>query len=141
MKQAEIIIAEIKNKGGRITKSRRLMVDFFCSKPEPRQVSEITAFFKKASHNINRATIYREIVFLEKTRVIKKIFLADGILRYEASFQQHHHHHVFCLKCKKIGVLELKTRACAANVIPEADGFRVLGHSIELFGLCAKCQK
>jgi Fe2+ or Zn2+ uptake regulation protein len=141
MKAAEKIIAVIKNKGGRITKPRKLMVDFFCSKPEPRQVSEIAAFLKKSGHSINRATIYREIGFLEKTDIIKKIFLADGILRYEASFQQRHHHHIFCLKCKKIGVLELKNRTCAKNLVLEANGFMVLGHSIELFGICAQCQK
>jgi len=133
------IIERLKERGIRITKIRQLMVAVLLDSQKPLTANEIIAKLSSQSSKANKTTVYRELDFLEKENIALKVRLADGETRYEPAGLEHHHH-LFCLKCKKINPIKLETRACAMESEPVAGGFRVLGHSIELFGLCAKCQ-
>ena len=61
--------------------------------------------------------------------------LPGAAARYELA-GKHHHHHFHCRRCD--GVFEVD--ACPAGIrglLPR--GFRLEGHEIVLYGLCARC--
>jgi len=80
------------------------------------------------------------LVFCSGRGLLREIVLADNEIRYESAGLEHHHH-LFCVRCKKIDPVRLASDACAAAMNPSGHGFKVLGHSIEMFGICAKCQR
>jgi len=134
------IIARLKERGARITKIRQSMVGVFLDSARPLTAGEVIESLNSKKSKINKTTVYRELDFLEKENIIAKVRLADGETRYEPAALKHHHH-LFCVKCKGISPIKLETPACSLESVTAAPGFRVLGHSIELFGLCAQCQK
>jgi Fur family ferric uptake transcriptional regulator len=57
--------------------------------------------------------------------------------RYELSGKEHHHH-FHCQDCGKMYELE----GCVDNLKKMTpDGFRLTGHDVILFGLCAACMR
>lgn len=125
--------------GARITKSRQTLVAILGRPGKPLTASEIIQKIKARKCPANKTTVYRELAFLEREGTIRSVFLADGEIRYELA-DRVHHHHLFCLNCKSIKSVKISERACEAASNPEIKGFEVMGHSIEMFGICAKCQ-
>ena len=134
------IIGGLKEKRIRITKIRQSMIAVFLDCEKPITANEMIAKLSSQRSKANKTTVYRELDFLERENIIVKVRLADGETRYESANLEHHHH-LFCLKCKRISPIKLEKSACALESESVAGGFRVLGHSIEFSGLCAKCQK
>lgn len=89
---------------------------------------------------VHKTTVYRELGFLESEGLIKKIEFGDGIRRYERS-EMEHHHHLICVGCKKVSDIHLeKDLEVQERSIARKTGFKILNHSLEFFGLCAKCK-
>jgi Fur family ferric uptake transcriptional regulator len=63
----------------------------------------------------------------------------NGVVRYEHHHLGHHHDHMICTKCRRIiefkedRLEELQIRIAAAN------GFHMLQHKMEIYGICAEC--
>ncbi len=65
----------------------------------------------------------------------------NGAIRYEHRHLGQHHDHMICTKCRKIiefkedRLEELQIKAAAAQ------GFHMLQHKMEIYGICADCLK
>ena len=109
-----------------------------------------------ASHPINsteiqnecpqfdRATVYRILNTLKQDNLIRIVEIGDGQTRYESS--DDHHHHLICTKCKTTQRIDLspndeKRLKILQNNFQNEFNFSSLDHSLEFFGLCAKCKK
>jgi len=109
-----------------------------------------------ASHPINsteiqnecpqfdRATVYRILNTLKQDTLIRIVEIGDGQTRYESS--DDHHHHLICIKCKTTQRIDLspsdeKRLKILQNNFQNEFNFSSLDHSLEFFGLCAKCKK
>ena len=93
--------------------------------------------------DLDRATIYRALKSLREKQLIRIVEVGDGIVRFESMAD--HHHHLICLKCKKIEKVELpqeeeKNLQKLQNIFQRQSKFTSLQHSLEFFGLCAKCK-
>lgn len=134
------IIDNLKQKGFRITKIRKSLLDIFQNHKRPLSAVELGELLLKKDISANKTTIYRELDFLKEAKLIKDIDFGDGKKRYEALTDTHHHHAV-CVNCGAVEDIELHIDISRDEKnIKDAKGFKVLEHSIELFGLCKKCQ-
>lgn len=102
-----------------------------------------SAEIKEECPNLDRATIYRALNSLKEKQLIRIVEVGDGIVRFEPMAD--HHHHLICLKCKKIEKVELpqeeeKNLQKLQNIFQRQSKFTSLQHSLEFFGLCAKCK-
>jgi Fur family ferric uptake transcriptional regulator len=93
--------------------------------------------------DLDRATIYRALKSLKEKQLIRIVEIGDGIVRFESIAD--HHHHLVCLKCKKIEKIELpqeeeKKLQKLQKIFQKQFKFTSLQHSLEFFGLCAKCR-
>jgi Fe2+ or Zn2+ uptake regulation protein len=97
---------------------------------------EVHARARALSPGIGLATVYRTLELFAATGVAEPAHLADGRVRYGLAAK--HHDHAICLRC---GTWESLT-ACALPRPPRQvpSGFKVTGHQLELYGLCAACQ-
>lgn len=87
---------------------------------------------------VGRATVYRTLRLLLDAGLICRVILADGSRRYSVS-SAHHHHHLVCLDCGGVREFSRDGLEEVVNRLSQLSGYHVLGHRIELYGLCPTC--
>jgi len=109
---------------------------------------DIYAALYKMYPGIGLTTVYRTLDLLVRMGLIDKFTFGDGPNRYEykPEDKKGHHHHVICSKCGKIIDYsdfleeELELVEKTEKHLTKKYHFKVLGHNIEFYGLCEKCQ-
>lgn len=107
----------------------------FVETDRPLSPDEVLSYAKRSVEDLSIATVYRNIKNLADEGWIVAVQLPGEPPRYEVSGKEHHHHFL-CSDCNK--VYELK--GCVPGLKPKLPrGFRVAGHDLLLFGVCAAC--
>lgn len=139
--KSEELIKRIKLCGGRITKTRRILLEFLNTKNSPVSGAEILSFFHKQKNLlVNRSTIYRELKFLASHNFIREVKLLSEPSLYELAHE--HCHHLICLSCSQVQTIKMDNHLHQEEKsIFKKEKFQVTGHSLEFYGLCHKCQQ
>lgn len=138
MKTQEII-HRLKEKGFRITRARKAIVSVFVNVSDPISVLEIQKQLNKRKMLINKSTIYREVQFLLRAKIIHEIKLTNREMNYELNGRDHHHH----LVCENCGTIEDVSISNEKKIMESLQGkiaFHIKTHSLEFYGLCHNCQ-
>ena len=85
------------------------------------------------------STVYRVTQKLLSNKEIISVDWRERGCRYEWAAQKHHHH-IVCESCGKYEVLDEKVVGFNEKKIAAETNFKLKSHSIEVFGLCPKCQ-
>ena len=103
-------------------------------------VEELYHDVRRLNPHIGYATVYRTMKLLTECGVAVERHFHDGEARYESA-QKGHHDHLLCEVCGKIvefkepGIETLQQKAAKRL------GFRLMGHKMELYGICGECGK
>ena len=87
----------------------------------------------------SKATVYRTLGLLVQKGLLEPREFERGSLRYEVATKEDHHDHMICTACGTVHefvddeIERLQAVACLRF------GFRMLGHSHRIFGLCSRC--
>jgi Fur family transcriptional regulator, ferric uptake regulator len=71
----------------------------------------------------------------------KKNRFGNGQVRYEHRHLGQHHDHMICTKCRKIIEFQDDTLERYQLQIAANQGFHMLQHKMEIYGICAECLK
>lgn len=100
-------------------------------------LADIRHYLSEHDISPNRSTLYRELTFLVKHKILKKVVLADNDY-YETL---HHHHHLLCLHCKDIQRIDIHEESAFQDThILQTYQFHITDHVLEFYGYCKKCQ-
>jgi len=91
----------------------------------------------KLTSSLGIATVYRNLKLLLESKIVQRIILPDGQLRYELVGKKHHCHFQ-CNLCGRAYCLVGCALATKPSVILP-DGFVADGHEITYLGTCARC--
>lgn len=119
----------------RVTKQRTAILRSLSEAGRPLYIEEILALAAKEIPQINLSTVYRTVRTLREEGKITLIALPGEKSCYEI-YQKEHHHHFLCDGCSKIYYINECPKGIS-DIVPK--GFRLLGHSITLNGLCLEC--
>ncbi|HZX49823.1 MAG TPA: Fur family transcriptional regulator [Candidatus Paceibacterota bacterium] len=134
----EKILKELRGQGHRITAVRREMVKMLVNAKAPLAASDILKVLQKEKLKANKTTVYRELEFLVEQNIAQEVEFGDKKKRYEISDK--HHHHVVCVECKNVEDVDLQADLDGVEKkIAKQKGYKIINHSLEFFGLCAKC--
>jgi Fe2+ or Zn2+ uptake regulation protein len=120
--------------------ARHRIQEVFKDSARPLSANEIRQRLEARGIVFNKTTIYREIETLKRIGAVKELFLRNDSAMYELSGT--HHHHLQCVSCGDVRhvrleeTLEHEQRKMAAR-----EGYTITDHSLEFFGVCAKCEK
>lgn len=132
----------LKNKKHRFSVVRSFILDSLEKDDKPLSVPDLQNIFKIKKISVNKTTIYRELHFLKKQKIILEIHLKDNKRWYEPSARDHHHH-IICIKCDKVedfvGCNSKKLINKALKQVP--DFAEITNHNFDFFGLCKSCAK
>ena len=132
----------VKQKGLKYTEQREIVLNILINAEEHLSAEDVYNQIKKTytESNIGIATVYRALSFLEEVNLITSIaFGADG-KKYESNAKSHHDH-LICTSCGKIIEFmddEIEKRQ---DKIAKENNFKILSHSMQLYGTCSDCTK
>ena len=132
-------LASLKNKGMRLTEPRKAILQVLADEARPLSVEELHQQVNQ-THNCDLATVYRNMETCLDAGILQKCMLENGKILYELVDEKDHHHHIICRKCEKTERIDL----CLGGEMEaygEKMGFSEVGHILELYGVCADCQK
>ena len=99
---------------------------------------ELHQILRREGDGIGLTTVYRALQSLVDDKIVDLLRREDGEAIYRLCGDNHHHH----LVCKSCGdTVEIEGGAIEkwAKTMAEEFGFREVGHTAEIFGICSKC--
>lgn len=135
----------LREKGLKVTTQRLAVLTVLSQKPDSHLTAEeIYDLVKVSNPEIGLATVYRTIQMLLELKIIDRINLDDGYVRYELGHvyedeDSHHHHHLICIKCGRVMSFQGDLLEEFEKRIEDKTGFQIQDHDVKLYGYCADC--
>ena len=120
------------------THQRQVLYEVMQTMPGHPSPEEVYARIKKRIPAISLATVYKNIHLFVKSGVFRKMSMHHGSVRVEMNDEPHHH--MVCSKCSAITDIGEKELGLVPKRDRLADGFLVERYSVDVIGVCAKCQ-
>ncbi len=104
-------------------------------------VEDIEQELRSTGERIGKATIYRTLDLLVKSKLVDEHDFGEGFKRYEHRLSHEPvHQHLICLECGNVDEFRSpEIPAIEARVAREL-GFRPARHRLDIYGLCQRCQ-
>lgn len=102
-------------------------------------VDEIVGDLQARGVAVSRATVYRSLPLLREAGIVQATVPTERG-RYEAAAGHAHHDHLVCTACGAIVEFQFEAFEILQREVAARHGFRLTGHSHQLYGLCAACQ-
>ena len=135
---AEVILARLRDGGGRITTARRLVVETLLESPHHQTAEELAAQVHARAPEVHMSTIYRNLDELEKQGVISHAHLGHGAAVYHLSDEDHGH-----LVCSECGWVQEAPRSAfdgLARNLRREHGFDLDTRHFAVQGMCQHCR-
>ncbi len=100
---------------------------------------KLLKFSRKKDDTISKATVYRTLSLLKESKVLEEQDFGDGRKLYERGLGHRHHDHFICIRCGKILEFENDPIERLQDAQARKMNFRVVYHSLKLFGFCKNC--
>jgi Fur family ferric uptake transcriptional regulator len=136
----------LKEKGFKLTTQRRMVLDVLQNNEgDHLTAEEIYEIVREKCPEIGLATVYRTIQLLHELKLIDKLNLDDGFIRYEIGKfnddnHHHHHHHLICESCGKVIEVEDDLMESIEEGFEAKYDFKVTDHKVKFYGICKNCK-
>lgn len=96
---------------------------------------------QKDGKRVSRATVYRTLNEMVEAGLLRKVARTQNRDVYEHDYGYPRHDHLICGKCGSLTEFENAPLAGILEQVATAHGFRVAGHRLEVYGICADCSR
>ena len=132
----------LREQGLPVTHQREAVAAVVFGSHEHFSVDDLERTLRDRGERIGKATIYRTLDLLVRSRLVEEHDFGEGFKRYEHRLSRRPvHEHLVCLECGK--VIEFQSpeiQAVEARVQAE-HGFVPARHRLEVYGLCRECRE
>ncbi len=128
-------------KGLKSTRQRDIILDCFLSLPQHLSTEELYLKLRESNPGIGYATVYRTLKLFAESGIAREIQFGDGQTRYEHLHVGEHHDHLVCTRCGAIIEFENETIEKLQREVADQHGFIIQNHKLELYGVCAACNR
>ena len=128
----------IRTAGGRVTPTKRLVLEILTSDPRHRTTDELAASVQRMSPDVAASTIYRILEELERIGLVEHSHAGKGPATYHLRSAAHGH-----LVCQRCGAMTEADPALFSQLVAEARsryGFTVDPHHFAVLGECRACR-
>ncbi len=132
------LVAALDRAGHRLTGPRRSVADLVAARDGHFTAADLVEDARR--QGIGRATVFRSIDLFTSLGLVERVDLPGGEHAYVAC-ETAHHHHAICTSCGRSFDVDDAGLSEVLGTIGHRSGFRVTAHRLEIFGLCAACQR
>lgn len=146
-KVEKLLKAKLKERGLKVTQQRLLVLSMLAKRGGSHMAAEeVYEQIQEQYPEIGLATVYRTLQLLYEMKLVDRINLDDGCVRYEIGHlfegdMKHNHHHLLCRKCGQVFSFEDDLLEELETHIEKATGFHVLDHELKFYGICKECKE
>ena len=143
-RSADEILALLRERGDRVTASRRAVVEALVAGDHHVTVDDIVARVAErdggGDADAHRATVYRTLDRLQELGVVSHVHLGHG----PSTFHLDHvdarpHHHAVCSSCGAVVEVPIDALDALADRLRSDHGFELSSQHFALSGRCASC--
>ena len=125
-----------------VTHQREVVADVVFGSEGHLSVDDIAAVLRDRGERIGKATIYRTLDLLVRSRLVAEHDFGEGFKRYEHRLSSHPvHEHLICLECGKVVEFESKELFNVERHVRHEHGFMPVRRRLEIYGLCKECHE
>lgn len=131
---------ELRGKGRRLTRQRRLIWASFTAEPGRHLSAEdVVEIVSSELPKVNASTVYRTLDLLVSEGLLLRTELGTERAFYELA-RDHAHHHLVCERCGAVAHFHNDLLGNLRKRIKASSGYALGWGEITLFGLCTNCQ-
>ena len=123
----------------RLTRQRSIILRELKKLKTHPSADEIYEIVRKEIPRISLGTVYRNLEILSDIGKIQKLELGGTVKRFDGNTDNHYH--IRCIRCNKIVDAPANVIRNIEKKLDGTCGFKILGHRLEFFGLCADCDE
>ncbi|MEE8418753.1 MAG: Fur family transcriptional regulator [Dehalococcoidales bacterium] len=138
MTQTSDMVAELKERGFRLTPQRMMIVSAIESSDHHISADEIYSQITESYPVVNISTVYRTLELLKRLNLVTETDLGEGRVRYHP-FAKGHHHHLVCQTCGSMTDLDESLLTSLENSLLKEYSFRADLRHLAILGRCRKC--
>ena len=130
----------LREEGLPVTHQREAVAEVVFGSGEHLSVDEIERVLRSNGHRIGKATIYRALDLLVRSKLVAELDFGEGFKRYEHRLSSDPiHEHLICLNCSTVIEFHSTEVHRIEASISAQHGFRPTRHKLEIYGLCRSC--
>ena len=105
-------------------------------------VGDIEQRLRQEQQRIGKATIYRTLDLLVKSKLVEEHDFGEGFKRYEHRLSREPvHEHLICIECGAVIEFRSEEVKRIENWVRDQHGFTPARHRLEIYGLCRSCRE
>jgi Fur family transcriptional regulator, ferric uptake regulator len=138
----DVLKTYITKHGLKTSRQRELIAEVFFESGGHLRIEDLLERVRTVDPKVGQATVYRTMKLLTKCGLAEPRQFGDGHTRYEPAHEKEEHHdHLICTSCGRIIEFVNNQIETLQDRVAKAHGFVVTHHKMELYGVCADCQR
>lgn len=132
----------LRERGLPVTRQREAVAEVVFSSEEHLSVDDIEQRLRDQDERLGKATIYRTLDLLVRSKLVEEHDFGEGFKRYEHRLSsQPVHQHLVCLECGDVIEFQSDDVPKIEAEVTARHGFRPTRHRLEIYGLCQSCHE
>jgi Fur family ferric uptake transcriptional regulator len=124
-----------------VTHQRETVAEVVFGSDAHMSVDDIEGELRASGEKIGKATIYRTLDLLVRSRLVEEHDFGEGFKRYEHRLSNHPvHEHMICVECATVTEFESDELYRVENRVRQEYGFSPVRRRLEIYGLCKSCK-
>ncbi len=103
--------------------------------------AEVLERVSRLDARIGRASVFRALDLFTSLSVIRPTYIDTSQTPTYVLMPDGHHHHILCTQCGRVIEFDECGLGDLAQELALRLGFRLTGHLVEFYGVCADCQR
>jgi Fur family transcriptional regulator, ferric uptake regulator len=137
----ESALERLRATSGRSGTARREVVEFLGRQDCCFSAQEIHDRLRERGARVGIASVYRTLEGLDRSGLVQRIDLGDGVSRFEPAVSgDEHHHHFVCDDCGKVEPFADAALEATLARIAGGHGYALETHDVVLRGGCGTCR-
>lgn len=139
---AQFAVERLAGAGFRRGGARQAVIDLLARQRCALSAFEVEDAMRGGERPTSRASVYRILDELERLKLVARVEVRQGTVRYEAVHPDgdHHHHHLVCDECGAVEPFEDDELERTIGRVAGRVAFDVAEHDVVLHGFCGDCR-